>query len=161
MWEEVRRPYVTQAVFFIYFALLEHIGKCWGLHRLGESWDCHVISSYTWHSGFDRAKWKHINLAISLCHPTVSPVCVRPEHKKKRKRKKKKRSNNAAGVAYLSQQFDVLLFDWIHNSRFQEDLALKLKGAVFRGLDLTERSAWCVFIVNVFGFIVSMPLKYS
>lgn len=146
MWEDVRRPYVTQAVFSLFILLSWNtLGS---LHRLGESWDCHVISSYTWHSGFDRAKWKHINLAILLSHSTVSPVCVWGQSTKKRKRKKK-RSNNAAGVAYLSQQFDVLLFDWIHNSRFQEDLVLKLKGVVFRGLDLTERSAWCVFIVNV------------
>lgn len=102
----------------------------------------------------------HQSSNLALPSHSFTSVCVRPEHKKK-KEKGKKRSNNAAGVAYLSQQFDVLLFDWIHNSRFQEDLASKLKGVIFRGLDLTERSAWCVFIVNVFGFIVSMPLKYS
>ncbi len=45
---------------------------------------CTVISGYAWHSKFICAKWKHIYITISpFAKPTVSPECVRPEHKNK------------------------------------------------------------------------------
>lgn len=75
--EEVRSPHATQPGLY---APLEHAGKPQGFIHL----PCTVISGYTWYSRFNRAKWKHIYITISpSAKPTVSPLCVRAEHKNK------------------------------------------------------------------------------
>lgn len=75
--EEGRSPHATQPGLY---APLEHAGKPQGFIHL----PCTVISGYTWYLRFNCAKWKHVYITISpSAKPTVSPLCVRAEHKNK------------------------------------------------------------------------------
>lgn len=104
MWEEGRRPYVTQAVIMLPQFMLVSVEAyaASGIHVTA------VHSYQQLHLAFRIQLWK-VEAHQSHNLWMVSPVCVRAQ----------KWRNKPAGVTYLSQQLNVPSSDWFRNCNFQ------------------------------------------